>query len=74
MVLRQKQIPQSQLLGLGLELFENWGVDLPSLVAFTKLGFEDIISGDAVLFDKLLDLYDDLLQQWPCIYIAGRSK
>lgn len=56
MVLGQEHVPQAEFLGLQLELFQHGGGSLPSFLAFTELGLEDSIGGDAVLFDEFFDL------------------
>lgn len=56
MVLGQEQVPQAQVPGFGLELFENGRVCAESLVACAQLGFEEVVCGDAVFFDEFFDL------------------
>ena len=59
MVLWQEHVPQTELLGLGLQLLHDRGGSLPSLLALAQLGGEDGIGGDTVLLDELLDLEGD---------------
>jgi hypothetical protein len=64
MGLGQEHVPQTELLGLELQLLHDGGNGLPSLLALTQLGGVDSIGGDTVLLDKLLDLlYTDMLVQ-----------
>lgn len=57
MVLGQEHIPQADLAGLGLELFHDRRVGLPSLLANAKLCGEEGFGGDAFFLDELLDLF-----------------
>ena len=57
MVLGQKHIPQPELLGFGLEFFDDGGVRAPSLgVAFADLFEVRGVGGDAFFFDEFFDL------------------
>lgn len=56
MALGQEHVPQTELLGLELQLLHDGGGSLPSLLALAQLGGEDGVGGDTVLLDELLDL------------------
>lgn len=55
-VLGQEHVPQAEGAGLGLEVLQNDGVGLPSLLALTELGLECGFGGDTVFLDELFDL------------------
>lgn len=55
-VLGQEHIPQTQLLGLGLQLLHDGRGGLPSLLALAQLSGEDGVGGDAFFLDEFLDL------------------
>lgn len=57
MVLRQEHVPQPQLLRLMLQLVDDLRVGLPSLLAFAELCEVDLVGGNALFFDKLLNLW-----------------
>ena len=52
----QEHVPQAEGAGLGLEVLQNDGVGLPSLLALAELGLECGFGGDTVLLDELFDL------------------
>lgn len=56
MILGQEHIPQTQLLGLLLQLLHDSRSSLPSLLALAQLGGEDRVGGDTVFLDEFLDL------------------
>lgn len=56
MVLGKEHVPETNLLSLLLQTLQDGGGGGPSLLAFTELGCEDGIGGDAVFFNEFLDL------------------
>ena len=58
MVLGQEQIPQTELLGFGLQILDDLRVGVESGDrAGADLLTEDFIGGDTVLFDEAFDLW-----------------
>lgn len=56
MILGQEHVPETALASFGFEVLENGGGGCPSLFAFSELGLEEGVCGDAVFFDEFFDL------------------
>jgi hypothetical protein len=63
MVLGQKHVPQTQLLGLYLQLFDDLRVAVEALGSSSaQLGLEYSFGGKAFIFDEFLELYSYKVQ------------